>query len=43
MREKRMIVTGIVLVLLALFVCGLGLARQAGDDGSIPATIVYTD
>ena len=43
MREKRMIVTGIVLALLVMAICGLGLYRQAQDDGSIEATIVYTD
>ena len=43
MIEKRMIVTGIVLALLVMAICGLGLYRQAQDDGSIEASIEYTD
>lgn len=43
MREKRMIVTGIVLALLVMAICGLGLYRQTQDDGSIEASIIYAD
>jgi hypothetical protein len=43
MREKRLIVTGIVLALLVMAICGMGLYRQTQDDGSIEATIVYSD
>ena len=44
MKEKRLIITGIVLALLAMAVCGIGLARQqTEDDGSIEASIIFTD
>lgn len=44
MKEKRLIITGIVLALLVMAVCGVGLyEQQPHGDGSIEATIVITD
>ena len=44
MKEKRMIVTGIVLALLVMAVCGIGLYRNSAQSpGTIEATIVLSD
>ena len=44
MTQKRLIVTGIILVLLVMAVCGIGLYRQQVERScAIDATIVLSD
>ena len=44
MTQKRLIVTGIILVLLVMAVCGIGLYRQQAERScAIDATIVLSD